>query len=140
MLLALAVKVGGSATDIVTRPIAAPVEQPRTGPGLQPRIPSAERDPAAGSPCEHRPGCSCRRPYIGRALVIAVGLELVMAVIAIRTGATFIGFVACATMAGCMWLYALAEIIAFYRVGLPQPDDADVGRNRGQGHRPHTYY
>lgn len=104
------------------------------------RIPTAERAPSAGSPCHHQTGCSCRRPYLGRALIIAVGLELLMGVIAIATGATMIGIVACASMAGCTWLYAVAEIIAYYRVGLPEPDRIQVGTSRGQGHRPHQAF
>lgn len=104
------------------------------------RIPSAQPTPSADSPCHHTAGCSCRRPYLGRALVIAVVLELVMAVIAIATGATLIGVVACASMAGCTWLYALTEIVAFYRVGLPEPDRLEVGRSRGQGHRPNQAF
>lgn len=54
--------------------------------------------------------------------MIAVSLELVMGIAAIATGATMVGLVVCASMAACMWLYALSEIVAFYRVGLPQPD------------------
>ncbi len=69
--------------------------------------------------------------------MVAVGLELLMGVIAVGTGATLIGVVACASMAGCMWLYAVAEIVAFYRVGLPQPDELDIGHNRGQMARPY---
>lgn len=63
-----------------------------------------------------------------------------MGVIAIRTGATLIGIVACASMAGCTWVYAVSEIIAFYRVGLPDVDHIEVGRSRGQGHRPHQTF
>lgn len=63
-----------------------------------------------------------------------------MGVIAIRTGATLIGVVACASMAGCTWVYALTEIIAFYRVGLPESDRVSVGTSRGQGHRPHQTF
>lgn len=91
------------------------------------RIPTAEPMPSAGSPCHHVPGCSCRRPYIGKALVIGVALELAMGIAAIATGATLIGVVACAAMAGCMWLYAAAEIVAYYRVGLTEPEPVRVG-------------
>lgn len=59
--------------------------------------------------------------------MIAVTIELFMGLVAILTGATLIGVVACASMAGCMWLYAVAEIVAFYRVGLPQPDAIELG-------------
>ena len=73
-------------------------------------------------------------------MVIAVGLELLMGIIAIATGSTVVGLVACASMAGCTWLYAVAEIVAFYRVGLPQPDRVEVGQSRGQGHRPYQAF
>jgi len=63
-----------------------------------------------------------------------------MGVIAIRTGATAIGIVACASMAGCTWVYALSEIVAFYRIGLPEADPMEVGRTRSQGHRPHQTF
>ncbi len=49
-----------------------------------------------------------------------------MGLVAIATGATLIGVVACASMAGCMWMYAIAEIVAFYRVGLPQPEPLEA--------------
>lgn len=71
---------------------------------------------------------------------MAVALELLMGVIAIRTGATLIGVVACASMAGCIWLYAISEIVAFYRVGLPQPDRLEIGRTRGAAHRPNQAF
>ncbi len=90
------------------------------------RIPSAASAPAADSPCYHHVECSCRRPYIGRALVVGVTIELFMGLVAIATGATLIGVVACASMAGCMWMYAIAEIVAFYRVGLPEPEALDA--------------
>lgn len=50
-----------------------------------------------------------------------------MGIVSIAAGATLIGVVACASMAGCMWLYAVAEIVAFYRIGLPPPDPIEVG-------------
>ncbi len=50
-----------------------------------------------------------------------------MGLVAISAGAGLIGVVACASMAGCMWLYAVAEIVAFYRVGLPDPDPTEAG-------------
>lgn len=49
-----------------------------------------------------------------------------MGLVAIASGATLIGVVACASMAACMWMYAVAEIIAFYRVGLPEADPVTV--------------
>lgn len=63
-----------------------------------------------------------------------------MGVIAIWTGATLIGVVTCAAMAVCTWLYALAEVLAYYRIGLPESDQLDVGTSRGQGHRPHQTF
>lgn len=54
--------------------------------------------------------------------MVGVTLELFMGLVAIATGATLIGVVACASMAGCMWMYAIAEIVAFYRVGLPESE------------------
>jgi hypothetical protein len=57
-------------------------------------------------------------------------MELFMGLVDISTGATLIGVVACASMAGCMWLYALAEVVAFYRVGLPQPDPIELSAER----------
>ncbi|MGI9597410.1 MAG: hypothetical protein ACR2QK_14700 [Acidimicrobiales bacterium] len=65
-------------------------------------------------------------------MVIGVALELCMGLVAIATGATLIGVVACASMAGCMWLYAVAEIVAFYRIGLPEPDLVEAGQAAGQ--------
>lgn len=91
------------------------------------RVPSAAQAPVSDGTCIHDVNCDCRRPYIGRALVIAVALELFMGLVSIATGATLIGVVACASMAGCMWMYAVAEIVAFYRVGLPQPDPMEAG-------------
>ncbi len=38
-------------------------------------------------------------------------------------------------MACCMWLYALTEIVAFYRVGLPQPEP-ELSPVRAPAHRP----
>jgi hypothetical protein len=61
-------------------------------------------------------------------LVIGVIIELVMGIFAIVSGATLIGVVACASMGFCMWMYAAAEIVAFYRVGLPTPAPSTVGR------------
>lgn len=78
--------------------------------------------------CRHATGCSCERPAIGRALVIGVVIELAMGLAAIASGATMIGIVACASMGVCMWMYAAAEIVAFYRVGLPTPVPSRVGR------------
>lgn len=93
----------------------------------------------AGGPCHHQPGCQCRRPTIGRALVTAVALQLVMGLAVIATGATAVGLVACGAMAMCTWLYAVAEVISYYRVGLPNPEPARVGQARGVGahHRHH---
>ncbi len=105
----------------------ATVIETSTGIRLHARIPSAGPAPSSESACLHSNGCSCRRPYIGRALVIGVALELFMGLVAIATGATLIGVVACASMAGCMWLYAVAEIVAFYRVGLPEPEAIELG-------------
>lgn len=100
-------------------------------------IPSAtDPDPSLDGPCRHLEGCTCRRPYLGRALVASVVMQLLMGIIAIASGATTVGLVACASMAGCMAIAVVAEIVAFYRVGLGQPDKPDIGRNRGQGHRP----
>ncbi|MGH1488894.1 MAG: hypothetical protein ACRBK7_05775 [Acidimicrobiales bacterium] len=58
--------------------------------------------------------------------MVGVTIELFMGLVAIATGATLIGVVACASMAGCMWMYAIAEIVAFYRVGLPEPEALDA--------------
>lgn len=91
------------------------------------------RRTAAGPQCLHRDDCHCRRPAIGRALVIAVGLELIMGLAAIATDAGLIGLVACASMAACIWSYALAEVVSFYRIGLPEPEPARIGRTRVVG-------
>lgn len=69
-------------------------------------------------------------------MVIAVTVELLMVIVAIATGATLVGLVAAAAMAACMWSVALAEVLAFYRYGLPVAERTEVGRNRAQGHRP----
>lgn len=98
-------------------------------------LPLADRDPAVGSPCHHQSGCSCRRPYIGRALVTSVALELVMGLAAIVSGATLIGVVACAAMAFGMWAFAVSEIVAFYRIGLPEPEP-QTGPVTAPVHRP----
>lgn len=101
------------------------------------RIPSAtDSDPTVDGPCIHRSGCTCRRPYLGRALVAAVVVQLLMGTIAIASGAPLVGLIACTAMGGCMAIAVVAEIVAFYRVGLGQPDKPDIGNNRGQGHRP----
>ncbi len=99
-------------------------------------LPLTERHPAVNSQCHHRPDCSCRRPYIGRALVTSVALELIMGMAAIISGATLIGAVACGAMAFCIWLFALSEIIAFYRIGLPEPKPQS-GPVTAPAHRPH---
>ena len=49
---------------------------------------------------------------------------MVMGIVAIATGATAVGLVACGSMAICMWVYVVTEIVAFYRVGLPEVDPA----------------
>lgn len=124
------VKVSGSAVEVVSRTARRSVRNVLTGRSLHLQIPSAAHAPSDGGSCFHDPDCSCRRPYLGRALVIAVAMELFMGLVAISTGATLIGVVACASMAGCMWLYALAEVVAFYRVGLPQPDPIELSAER----------
>ena len=91
----------------------------------------------SSGPCAHQIGCQCRRPVIGRALVHAVGVQLLMGMVAIASGATTIGVVACGAMAACTWLFAVAEIIAFYRVGLPTAEPARVGRTRAVGNPYH---
>ena len=101
------------------------------------RIPTAtDPDPSLDGPCLHREGCTCRRPYLGRAIVASVAMQLLMGIIAIASGATIVGLFACTAMAGCMAIAVVAEIVAFSRVGLGQPDKPDIGRNRGQPHRP----
>lgn len=50
-----------------------------------------------------------------------------MGLVAIATGATAVGLVACGSMAICMWVYVVTEIIAFYRVGLPGTDEVEPG-------------
>lgn len=105
---------------------------------LDVRINPAQRVITAG-PCAHKVGCHCRRPVIGRALIIAIGIQMLMGIAAIGAGAGSIGLVACGAMATCTWLYAVAEIIAFYRIGLPNPEPARIGQARvvGNPHRPH---
>jgi uncharacterized membrane protein len=66
---------------------------------------------------------------------MSVCVELVMGVVAIATGSTLIGVVACSAMAFCMWSYAVAEIVAFYRIGLREPEQ-DLGPVRAPLHRP----
>lgn len=68
--------------------------------------------------CQHRQNCQCHRPQLGRAIVVVVVLQLVMACVTIATGATAVGLVACIAIGGCGWLAAVAEVIAYYRIGL----------------------
>ncbi|MEM9566078.1 MAG: hypothetical protein AAGA93_25890 [Actinomycetota bacterium] len=84
----------------------------------------------------HRTGCTCRRPYLGRALVTSVIIECLLAIVTVAAGAPLVGLVACAAMAGCMAVAVVAEIVAFYRIGLGQADDPGIGRNRGTTARP----
>jgi hypothetical protein len=88
-------------------------------------------DPAAGGTCAHRTGCTCRRPYLGRALVTSVVLECILAIVTIAAGSPVVGLVACGAMAASMAVAVVAEIVAFYRVGLNEPGDPAIGRNRG---------
>lgn len=84
----------------------------------------------------HRAGCTCRRPSLGRALVTSVAIEFVLAVVTVAAGAPAVGLVACGAMAVCMVVAVVAEIVAFYRIGLHEPQDPGIGRNRGPSHRP----
>lgn len=63
-------------------------------------------------------------------------MEVTLALVAIAAGAPMVGLVACISIGGCMALAVVAEIVAFYRVGLGQAEAPDIGRNRGQAHRP----
>jgi hypothetical protein len=69
-------------------------------------------------------------------MVASVLVQLFMGIIAIASGAPIVGLIACTAMAFCMGIAVVAEIVAFYRVGLGQPDKPDIGRNRGSAHRP----
>lgn len=95
--------------------------------GLDLRTPPGNYAPSTGSTCRHDIGCSCRRPDLGKALVIAIALQLVMGIVAIATGALAVGLVVCGSMAVCMWVFVVTEIIAFYRVGLPETDEVPPG-------------
>ncbi len=96
----------------------------------------ASPDPSHDGTCIHGDGCTCRRPYLGRALVICVVIECLLAIVTVLAGAPLVGLVACAAMAACMAVAVVAEIVAFYRIGLGQAEDPSIGRNRGTTARP----
>lgn len=97
---------------------------------------ASSADPTRDGPCHHRSGCTCRRPYLGRALVTSVVIECVLALFTIAAGSPVVGLIACAAMAACMAVAVAAEVVAFYRIGLVETDDPDIGRNRGTTARP----
>lgn len=66
----------------------------------------------------------------------SVAIELLLAVATVAAGAPAVGLVACGAMATCMMVAVVAEIVAFYRIGLQEPQDPGIGRNRGPSHRP----
>jgi hypothetical protein len=70
---------------------------------------------------------------------VVVVLQILMACITIATGSTAVGLVACIAMGGCAWMAAVAEVIAFYRIGLDNTAQADLGRARAEGFRPHQH-
>ena len=80
------------------------------------------KDPA----CTHRPGCLCRRPILGRALVFSVIVEFVLALVTIAAGSPLVGLVACGAMSLSMVLAVAAETVAFHRVGQVEPDRSRV--------------
>lgn len=66
----------------------------------------------------------------------SVVLEFLLAIVTVAAGAPIVGLVACAAMTICMVMAVVAEIVAFYRIGLQTPQDPAIGRNRGPSHRP----
>lgn len=62
-------------------------------------------------------------------------VEAALALVTLLAGSPLVGLVACAAMAGCMMVAVVAEIVAFYRIGLAEPHD-NIGRHRATGHRP----
>ncbi len=97
---------------------------------------AAHPNPTNEPPCAHRNGCTCRRPYLGRALVTSVIIECALAIVTIAAGSPAVGLVACAAMAACMMVAVVAETVAFYRIGLNEAQDPQIGQNRGPSHRP----
>jgi hypothetical protein len=64
-------------------------------------------------------------------------IQALMAVVTIAAGTPAVGLVACLTIAMCMVLVVVAEVFAFYRVGLPPTEPVRVQELRMSGsHRP----
>jgi hypothetical protein len=69
-------------------------------------------------------------------LVTSVIIECLLAIVTVAAGAPAVGLVACGAIAMCMMVAVVAEIVAFYRIGLDDAQDPAIGRNRGPSHRP----
>jgi hypothetical protein len=69
--------------------------------------------------------------------VASVALEFVLAVVTLLAGAPLVGLVACGAMTISMGVAVVAEIVAFHRIGLAQPDETEIGSSRAAAHRPH---
>ncbi len=65
----------------------------------------------------------------------SAAVQLILALITLLAGSPVVGMVACGAMGACMMVAVVAEIVAFYRIGLAEPD-ANIGRHRAAGHRP----
>lgn len=63
-------------------------------------------------------------------------IECALAIVTIAAGSPAVGLVACAAMAACMMVAVVAETVAFYRIGLNEAQDPQIGQNRGPSHRP----
>lgn len=93
-------------------------------------------DPTTDSPCVHRPGCSCRRPTLGRALVTTAVIQVILALVTMIAGSPSVGLVACGAMGISMLVAVVAETLAFHRFGLAEPDPTRIGDSRGVAPHP----
>ena len=59
-----------------------------------------------------------------------------MAVVTVMAGSPLVGLVACAALVVPMGLAVVAETVAFYRIGLADPEPAQIGSSRPVAHRP----
>ena len=83
---------------------------------------------AAEVRCRHISGhCCCPRPYLGRALAVAIALQLVMVLFVVVSGVTALGVICCVAMTISIWAFVGAEIVTFFRVGLLEQDDVPPG-------------
>jgi hypothetical protein len=68
--------------------------------------------------------------------VATAAIQVLLAAVTMTAGSPTVGLVACGAMGISMLVAVVAEILAFHRLGLSEPDPTRIGDSRGVAPNP----